>query len=149
MMLMKREFLQDCIRTAKAGLGDDMEAGFLRYKTLIIKDANGRFNRFSASYISQNPHNWWMRVRNADVGRSQDNVLRNRSHTSYSHALVGGKAPPSVEDKVDVPNTTTEQVMPEPSPSEDGKNSDNITSVEVKETATDNSEEAVDDGNHR
>ena len=91
----EREFLEDCIKTAKLGLKGDMEAGFLRYKTLIIKDSRGKLNRFSANYINQHPQDWWMRARviNADEWRSQENVRKNRALEEFRQALVGDLPP--------------------------------------------------------
>ena len=141
----EREFLEGCIKTAKAELGPDMEAGFLRYKTLIIKDNKGRFNRFSANYINRNPQNWWMKVLNVNEWRSQESVRKNRAHQAFRQALMGDIVPPADEEIVESSDVSNRQPVPEPNLPAEDRDSDPVTTVEMKEPAIDNPVEAVVD----
>ena len=143
----EREFLEDCIKTAKLGLKGEMEAGFARYKTLIIKNSNGKFNRFSAHYINQHPWDWWMRARvtNADEWRSQEDVQKNRALQEFRQALVGD-VPPADEEIRDDSDISNSQPLSDPNLPKEDRNSDPATTEETTEPATDNPVEVVVDG---
>ena len=97
----QRDFLQDCIKDAKANLGEKMNGGFLRYKTLIIKSDRGTFHRFSANYIDENPRDWWRKVLGSEEVRTQHYTRSWGNQPSLGNAAVGGVIPPPPEDKVD------------------------------------------------
>ena len=111
-----------------------MEAGFLRYKTLIIKDSRGKLNRFSANYINQHPQDWWMRARviNADEWRSQEDVRKNRALQELRQALVGD-VPPADGEIRDDSDVTNSQSLPD-------------TTEETTESAIENPVEAAAEG---
>ena len=119
-----------------------MEAGFLRYKTLVIKDSKGQFNRFSANYINNNPQNWWKKVLNVNEWRSQENVRRNRSYQAFRQAPVGDTVPPVDEEVVEDSDISNSQPIPESNIPEKDRNSDPVATVETTEPPTDNPVEA-------
>ena len=123
-----------------------MEAGFLRYKTLVIKDSKGQFNRFSANYINNNPQNWWKKVLNVNEWRSQENVRRNRSYQAFRQAPVGDTVPPVDEEVVEDSDISNSQPLSEPNLPKEDRNSDPATTEETTEPATDNPVEVVADG---
>ena len=157
----QREFLQDCINEAKTNLGDTMDAGFLRYKTLIIKSNDGSINRFSATYIDAHPYDWWKKVLGTENGNSHFHNLNRREQSSSGNARVGGSIPPSPEDNVADTPIPTENVISEPIPledsngspepilSEDGNGSVLIDSVDVQDSTSENSKGEEGEDSHR
>ena len=89
----QRDFLQDSIKDAKANLGEKMNAGFLRYKTLIIKSDRGTFHRFSGNYIDENPRNWWRKVLGSEEEETQHFTRRVGNQSLLGNAAVGGVIP--------------------------------------------------------
>ena len=57
-----REFLKTCIASAKQHLGEKMNYGFLKYKSLVIKDCTGEYHSFHVNVIRSNPGSWLKRV---------------------------------------------------------------------------------------
>ena len=57
-----REFLKTCIVSAKNHLGDKMDYGFIKYKSLVIKDCRGNYHNIHVNNIRANPGAWLKHV---------------------------------------------------------------------------------------
>ena len=53
-----REFLKTCIVSAKEHLGDIMDYGFIKYRSLVIKDCLGNYHNFHVNTIRSNSGAW-------------------------------------------------------------------------------------------
>ena len=50
-----REFLSNILLAAEEELDGKFEYGFIKYKSLVIKDCSGTYHRFTADYVRANP----------------------------------------------------------------------------------------------
>ena len=57
-----REFLKTCIASAKEHLGEKMDYGFIKYKSLVIKDCRGSYHNIHVNNIRSNPGAWLKHV---------------------------------------------------------------------------------------
>ena len=54
-----REFLKNNLDVAKGRLGKEVfDYGFLKYKTLVIKDTSGTFHNYYVNKVRSNPTCW-------------------------------------------------------------------------------------------
>ena len=61
-----REFLKTCVASSKQHLGDKMDYGFIKYKTLVIKDCGGYYHNFHVDHIRSSPGTWLRKLEKVD-----------------------------------------------------------------------------------
>ena len=61
-----REFLKKCVVSSKQHLGDKMDYGFIKYKTLVIKDCGGYYHNFHVDHIRSSPGTWLRKLEKVD-----------------------------------------------------------------------------------